>query len=101
MIRAYDEYGDMVDPVEWEEHIRQDERKKCIAQIRFKWEEALIKQIESDVEEHIRADERKKTIEFVSKRGNGIIVGGRNADARRRYWVDLMLKEIQKEQKNE
>lgn len=47
----------------------------------------------------IREDERKKTLEFVSKRGNTIIVGGRSAESRRKYWVDAMLKEMQKEQK--
>lgn len=49
------------------------------------------------IQAEIRADERRKTLEFVSKRGNTIIVGGRSAEERRRYWVDAMLKEMQKE----
>lgn len=59
MIRAYDDYGNVVDLVEWEKEIRSDERRKVLHEQR-----ALDVNLQISAEE-IRADERAKVVSLL------------------------------------
>lgn len=52
----------------------------------------------AQLEEEIRQDERKKTLEFVANHDYMYLTVGRDRVSRRHYWVNAMLKAMQKEQ---
>lgn len=52
MIRAYDDNGNVVDLVEWEQQIRENEKNKVIAKIRVKL--GKVKKFEYETREYYR-----------------------------------------------